>query len=84
MLVLAVLLIARTWGTGPALAGSAAASLSFTYFFLPPAGLFIENVTGWVEFATFTLTAVVVGELSARAERRQLEAQEGRREIEQL
>ena len=35
-------------------------------------------------FFTFTVTAIVVGELAARAERRQLEAEEGRKEIEQL
>jgi K+-sensing histidine kinase KdpD len=35
-------------------------------------------------FLTFTVTAIVVGELAAGAERRQIEAEEGRREIEQL
>lgn len=84
LLLLAVLLIARAWGTGPALAGSVGASLAFMYYFLPPTGQFIESLTDWVAFATFTVTAVVVGELAARAERRQLEAEEGRREIEQL
>jgi K+-sensing histidine kinase KdpD len=84
VLLLVVLLIARAWGTGPALAGSASAGLSFTYYFLPPAGIFIEDLNDWVAFVTFTATAIVVGELSARAERRQLEAEEGRREIEQL
>ena len=84
VLLLAVLLIARAWGTGPALAGSACAGLAFTYYFLPPVGLFIEDLNDWVAFLTFTVTAIVVGELAARAERRQLEAEEGRREIEQL
>jgi two-component system sensor histidine kinase KdpD len=84
LLLLAVLLIARAWGTGPALAGSVGASLAFMYYFLPPTGVFIESLTDWVAFATFTVAAVVVGELAARAERRQLEAEEGRREIEQL
>lgn len=84
VLLLAVLLIARAWGTGPALAGSACAGLAFTYFFFPPVGLFIEDLNDWVAFLTFTVTAIVVGELAARAERRQLEAEQGRREIEQL
>jgi two-component system sensor histidine kinase KdpD len=53
-------------------------------FFLPPAGIFIEDPNDWVAFSTFTLTAIVVGELAARAERRQLEALQGRQEIEQL
>ena len=38
----------------------------------------------WAAFFTFTSTAILVGELSARAERRHLEAQAGRREIERL
>jgi K+-sensing histidine kinase KdpD len=84
VLLLVVLLIARAWGTGPALAASAAAALAFSYYFLPPAGIAIEDVNDWVAFFTFTVTAIVVGELAARAERRQLEAEEGRKEIEQL
>ena len=83
-LLLEVLLIARAWGTGPALAGSTSAGLAFTYYFLPPAGAFIQDLNDWVAFITFTVTAILVGELSGRAERRQLEAEQGRREIEQL
>ena len=57
---------------------------SYSYYFLPPAGFGIENPNDWVAFVTFTGTAIIVGELSARAERRHIEAQEGRREIERL
>jgi two-component system sensor histidine kinase KdpD len=84
VLLLAVLLIARAWGTGPALAGSVSASLGFTFYFLPLAGIFVKDLNDLVTFLTFTTTAIVVGELAARAERRQIEAEEGRREIEQL
>ncbi len=84
VLLLSILLMARAWGTGPALAASAAAAIAFNYLFLPPHGLFVQEFNDWVALITFTLTAVVVGELAARAERRQLEAEEGRREIEQL
>jgi two-component system sensor histidine kinase KdpD len=84
VLLLIVLLIARAWGTGPALAASAAAALAFSYYFLPPAGIALEDVNDWVAFVTFTVTAIVVGELAARAERRQVEAEQGRKEIEQL
>ncbi len=84
LLLLAVLLIARAWGTGPALAGSTSAGLAFTYYFLPMAGSFVHDVNDWVALITFTVTAILVGELSARAERRQLEAEQGRREIVQL
>ena len=37
VLLLAVLLIARSWGTGPGLAGSVCAGLAFMYYF-PDAG----------------------------------------------
>jgi two-component system sensor histidine kinase KdpD len=84
VLLLAVLLIARAFGTGPALAGSASAGLGFTYYFLPLAGIFIKDHNDWVTVLPFTITAIVVGELAARAERRQIEAEEGRREIETL
>lgn len=84
ILLLAVLLIARALGTGPALMGSVGAALAFSFYFLPPVGLFIEDVNDWVAFGTFTITAIVVGELAARAERRQMELEEGKREIEQL
>jgi K+-sensing histidine kinase KdpD len=84
VLVLAVLLIARALGTGPALLASTCASLGFSYFFLAHVGFGIEDPNDWVAFLTFTVTAIVVGELASRAERRQIEAEEGRREIEQL
>ena len=84
VLLLFVLVIARAWGTGPALFASATASLSYSYYFLPPAGFGIENANDWAAFVSFTGTAIIVGELSARAERRHVEAQEGRLEIERL
>jgi len=84
VLLLAVLLIARQLGTGPALSASVCAALAFSYYFIPPVGLFIENPNDWVAFAAFTVTAIVVGELAARAERRQQELEDGKREIEQL
>ncbi len=84
VLLLAVLLVARELGTGPALMAAACSGVAFSFYFLPPAGLFIEDINDWVAFGVFTITAVVVGELAARAERRQLELEDGKREIEQL
>jgi two-component system sensor histidine kinase KdpD len=84
VMLLGVLLIARAWGIGPALAGSIAGALLFSYYFLPPVGISIESVDDWVAFGTFTTTAIVVGELAARAERRQAQLEDGKREIEQL
>ena len=84
VLLLAVLLIARSFGTGPALVASVCAAIAFSFYFIPPVGLIIEDPNDWVAFGTFTITAIVVGELAARAERRQVELEEGKREIEQL
>ncbi|MEQ1913195.1 MAG: DUF4118 domain-containing protein, partial [Vicinamibacterales bacterium] len=84
VLLLTVLLIARSLGTGPALVASTGAALAFSYYYIPPVGLFIENPNDWVAFGTFTLTALVVGELAGRAERRRIELEDGKREIEQL
>ena len=44
----------------------------------------IDDPDDWVAFLTFMVTAIVAGELASRAERRTAEAEEGRREIEQL
>src|SRR5436309_2055941 len=66
VLLLAVLIIASTWGTGPALLASASAALGYSYYFLPPVGFGIEDPNDWVAFLTFTITAIIVGELAAR------------------
>jgi two-component system sensor histidine kinase KdpD len=84
LLLLLVLVIARTWSTGPALAATICSTVTYAWFFLAPIGLSTGDLTDWIAFLSFAATAVVVGELSARAERRHLEAQEGRREIERL
>lgn len=84
VLLLAVLLLARSFGTGPALVGALCAALGFSYFFIPPVGLFIENPDDWIALVTFSVTALVVGELAAGAERRRIALEDGKREIEQL
>ena len=48
------------------------------------AGFGIEDPDDWVAFVTFTVTAIVAGELASRAERRTAEAQQRPREIERL
>jgi two-component system sensor histidine kinase KdpD len=58
--------------------------MGYSYYFLPPLGFGIESPTDCVDFLAFTIAAILVGELSASAERRRLEAQAGRREIERL
>jgi two-component system sensor histidine kinase KdpD len=84
LLFLDVVVVARFWGTGPALFAAATSAACYSYFFLPPAGFGIEDPEDWVAFITFIITAVVAGELASRAERRAAEAQAGRLEIERL
>src|SRR3954447_21274870 len=84
LLLLDVVVVARLWGTGPALFAAAAGAASYSYYFLPPAGFRIEEPDDWIAFITFIVTAVLAGELASRAERRAAEAQAGRREIERL
>jgi K+-sensing histidine kinase KdpD len=84
LLFLDVVIVARLWGTGPALFAAATSAACYSYYFLPPAGFGIEDPEDWVAFVTFIVTAVVAGELASRAERRAAEAQAGRLEIERL
>jgi K+-sensing histidine kinase KdpD len=84
LLLLDVVVVARLWGTAPALAAAASGAAAYSYFFLPPAGFGIEDAEDWIAFVTFIVTAVIAGELASRAERRAAEAQAGRQEIERL
>lgn len=85
VLLLAVLIAARLWGTGPALLASATATFAYSYFFFSTTtGFGVSEPADWVGFITFTISAVIVGELAGRAKQRHLEAQEGRQEIERL
>jgi two-component system sensor histidine kinase KdpD len=84
LLLLDVVVVARLWGTGPALLAAASGAATYSYYFLPPAGFGIEDAEDWIAFITFIFTAVIAGELASRAERRAAEAQAGRREIERL
>ena len=83
--LLIVLFVAILWGSKPALLASVLALLSFNFFFLPPFyTLTIADPQNWGTLAAFFITAVAVGQLSARAKRRAEEAEAGRREIRQL
>ena len=84
LLLLDVVVVARLWGTGPALIAAASGAGAYSYYFLPPEGFGIEDAEDWIAFVTFTVTAVIAGELASRAERRAAEAQAGRQEIERL
>src|SRR5215204_3889281 len=80
-----VLFLATAWGPKPAVLASVLAATSFNYFFLPPVGTFaISDPHNWVSIVAFLLTAVTVGQLSARAKQRTEEAEVRKREIERL
>ena len=84
LLLLDVVVVARLWGTGPALIAAASGAAAYSYYVLPPAGFGIEDAEDWIAFVTFIVTAVIAGELASRAERRTAEAHAGRHEIERL
>ena len=84
-LLLAVLFAAIVFGSKPALAASALAMLCFNFFFLPPYHtLTIADPQNWVALTAFFITAVTVGQLSARAKRRAEEAEAGKIENRRL
>ena len=84
-LLLAVLFAAIAFGSKPALAASVLAMLCFNFFFLPPYHtLTIADPQNWVALAAFFITALAVGQLSARAKRRADEAEAGRIENRRL
>ncbi len=83
--LLVVLLAATLWGSRPAIVASIAGLICFNFFFLPPVRTFsIAEPDNWIALAAFLITALTVGQLSARARRRAEEAESGRREIERL
>jgi K+-sensing histidine kinase KdpD len=85
LLLLIVLFVATGWGARPAIVASLLSVLCFNFFFLPPVGkLSVATPDNWVALIAFLLTAITVGQLSARAKRRTEEADAGRLEIERL
>jgi len=59
--------------------------LGFNFFFLPPFHTFrIADPQNWVALTAFFITALAVGQLSARAKRRAEEAESSRVEIKRL
>jgi PAS domain S-box-containing protein len=82
-MLLVVLFVATLWGSRPALLASGLGALAFDFYFLPPRGSFtIGHIQDWVALAALFITALTVGELSARAKRRAVEAETGRRDAQ--
>ena len=83
--LLAVLFTAIFRGSKPALLASGLGVLSFNFFFLPPFHTFtIADPQNWVALTAFFVTALAVGQLSARAKQRAVEAEAGRIRIKHL
>src|ERR1700694_5847098 len=83
--LLVVLFVAIFWGSRPALLASVLGMLCFNFFFLPPFYTFtIADPQNWVALTVFFITALTVGQLSARARRRAREAEAQRSEINRL
>lgn len=83
--VVIILVLAILWGSAPAVVASFAGILSFNFFFLPPFGTFaIKDPDNWIAFVAFVLTALAVGQLSARAKDRAEEAEAAKQEVERL
>ncbi|HEU4415106.1 MAG TPA: ATP-binding protein [Candidatus Angelobacter sp.] len=82
VLVLPVVLVALTEGRGPALYVSILAGLAFNFFFIGPFYSFrINRTEDAVAVIVFITTAVLVGQLSSRLEKRVLLTEEQEKEL---
>ena len=83
--LLAILLVSATWGLRYATFTAILATVSYNYFFLPPLRTFhISDPQNWIALLAFLTTAVVASQLSERARRETLYADQRRREVERL
>lgn len=83
--LLSVLLVSANWGFWYAAFLAFYSTLAFNFFFLPPLGTFtIADPQNWVALGAFLATAVIAGQLSERARRETVTANQRRREIEHL
>jgi two-component system sensor histidine kinase KdpD len=84
-LLLIVVFAAIGWGSRPAILAALLGVVCFNFFFIAPVHTFnIADPQNWIALAAFLITALTVGELSARARRRAVESEASRREIERL
>jgi len=82
ILVLPVILVAVAQGRGPALYASILVGLSFNFFFIGPYYSFrITRPEDVVAFVVFVTTAVLVGQLSSRLEKRVLLTEKQSKEL---
>jgi two-component system sensor histidine kinase KdpD len=84
-LLLVVTVCAIRWGSGPALLAAMLAGSCLNYFFIPPVRTWnIAHPQDWVAFLAFFAAALLVGQLSSRAQRQAIEAEERRQQVESL
>jgi two-component system sensor histidine kinase KdpD len=82
LLVLPVVLVAVTQGRGPALYAAVLVGLSFNFFFIGPLYSFrINRPEDVVAFLVLVTTAILVGQLASRLEKRVLLTEEQRKEL---
>jgi K+-sensing histidine kinase KdpD len=83
--LLVVVSVAIIRGSGPALLASLVGMFCYNFFFLEPLHtLRIVDPQNWIALTAFFITALAVGQLSARAKRRAEEAESGRVENRRL
>jgi two-component system, OmpR family, sensor histidine kinase KdpD len=83
--LLTVLVVSTVWGLRASVFTAVVATLAFNYFFLPPVGTFtIADPQNWVALFAFLVTAVIASQLSARARREAMNANDRRRDVERL
>jgi two-component system, OmpR family, sensor histidine kinase KdpD len=83
--LLTVLIVSTVWGLRASVFTAVVATLAFNFYFLPPIGTFtIADPQNWVALFAFLVTAVIASQLSARARREALNANERRRDVERL
>src|SRR3954467_7332396 len=84
ILVTVVTVCSVLWGSGPGLLAAASGVTGLNYFFIPPVHTFaIAGTENWIAFIVFACCALVVGQLSARAQDRlgQLEEEQARAKV---
>ena len=83
--LLAVLVVSAYWGFWYATFVAVLSALAFNFFFLPPLHTFtIAEPQNWIALFAFIATAIIAGQLSERARRETVTANQRRREIERL
>jgi K+-sensing histidine kinase KdpD len=85
ILVLAVISVAVIAGRAPALYASILAGLSFNYFYVGTAySMSITRVADGVALTAFVTTAVLVGQLSSRLQKRVIQTEVQQKQLEQV